>query len=320
MTAAWAPDVLGDGFEAATVTLPPDAEGEVVATVVRHRAPGPSAGAVLYVHGFNDYFFQDALARWYAGRGWDFYAVDLRKYGRSLRPWQTANLCRSLEDYDDDLDAAAAVVAADGHSRVLLAGHSTGGLTVSLWLARRPALPSVGVVLNSPFLAFKQPAALRAALMPVAAAVARHRPARVLPAGVSGLYGESLHASRRGEWDFNLDWKPLRAPVRVGFVAAVGAGQRTLDAGLGLEAPVLVLASTRTVTVSAWDDDLTRGDAVLDADRIAGRAPAIGRNVTVLRVPDALHDVYLSAAAVRDRAYRLTGQWLDAWVTPARRG
>ena len=314
MHVPWGPDVLGAGFESATIPLPPDWEGDVVATVVRHRAGDASAGAVLYVHGFNDYFFQADLARWFAGRGYDFYAVDLRKYGRSLRAHQTPNLCRSLDDYDADLDAAASVIAADGHRRMVLAGHSTGGLTGPLWLARRPGLPVAGVVLNSPFLEFKQPAPVRAALLPVARAVTRVAPARALPAGVSGLYGESLHASRRGEWDFDLRWKPLQAPVRVGFVAAAGAGQRKVRAGLGLDVPVLVLASTRTVTARAWDDDLTRGDAVLDAAQVARWAPALGRNVTVVRVADALHDVYLSAPPVRAAAYAATGRWLDTWM------
>jgi alpha-beta hydrolase superfamily lysophospholipase len=316
---SWGPDVLGAGFEAATLALTPDTEGEVVTTVVRHRseaaADGVSGrGAVLYVHGFNDYFFQADLARWFGRRGWDFYAVDLRKYGRSLRPHQTANMCRSLEEYDEDLDAAMEVIEADGHSRTLVVAHSTGGLTAPLWLHRRPGLPVAGLVLNSPFLQFRQSAPLRTALLPAASAVARRYPNRVLPAGVPGLYGESLHRSRRGEWDYDLTWKPLDALVRVGWIVAVAAGQRTLQAGLHLQPPALVMASSRTVTTRRWVDDLTRGDAVLDADQIARWAPSMGRHVTVVRVTDALHDVWLSAAPVRADAYDTTGRWLDAWV------
>lgn len=36
----WRPDVLGPGFERLTLPPAPDAEGEVVATLVRY-APGP---------------------------------------------------------------------------------------------------------------------------------------------------------------------------------------------------------------------------------------------------------------------------------------
>jgi len=312
MAVTWVPDVLGPGFEATTLAFADDAEGPVVATVVRHRSLQPATAAVLYIHGFNDYFFQAEVARWFAGRGWDFYAVDLRRYGRSLRPGQTANMCTDLGAYDEDLDAAAEVVTGDGHHRIVLMGHSTGGLSGPLWWARRPQLPVVGMVLNSPFLAFKQPPAVRAALLPAAAAVARWNPNRPLPAGLPRLYGESIHASRRGEWDFDLVWKPLEAPVRVGWVGAVARGQHTVRSGLDLAVPTLVLGSTRTVTTRRWVDDMARGDAVLDADANARSAPAIGRHVTIVRVSDALHDVYLSAAPVRAEALSTTGRGGDA--------
>jgi alpha-beta hydrolase superfamily lysophospholipase len=89
-------DVLGAPYESHTIDLGTDDEGPVVATLVRRlarpnqeRAERPTRRAVLYVHGFNDYFFQTHLADFFAERGWDFYALDLRKYGRSLLPHQT---------------------------------------------------------------------------------------------------------------------------------------------------------------------------------------------------------------------------------------
>src|SRR3569833_4685241 len=81
------PDLLGADYESVRLTFEDDAEGEVVATLVRRRAPGRKA--VLYVHGFVDYFFQSHLADFYVERGYSFYALDLRKYGRSLLPHQT---------------------------------------------------------------------------------------------------------------------------------------------------------------------------------------------------------------------------------------
>ena len=54
---AQSPDILGQPWEAETITLPPDDEGPVVVTVVRRRAARPTGRAVLHVHGFADYFF-----------------------------------------------------------------------------------------------------------------------------------------------------------------------------------------------------------------------------------------------------------------------
>jgi alpha-beta hydrolase superfamily lysophospholipase len=324
MAPDWQPDVLGDGFEAATLTLTPDGasarerEADVVATVVRAPAPAePHGGAVLYVHGYNDYFFQADLARWYTVRGWAFFALDLRRYGRSLRAGQTPNFCRSLDDYDEELDAAAAMIADAGYDRLLLAAHSTGGLILPLWAARRPALAPavVGLVLNSPFLAFKQPPALDAVTRPVFARLARRDPLRRLPFRVSGAYGQSLHVTRHGEWDYNLAWKPIDSfPVRIGWLAAIGEGHRRVHAGLDLEAPLLCMSSTRTVGGQGWSPELQDGDAVLDAGRIARWAPALGRNVTVARISGGMHDLFLSPPAARKLAYATMGTWLGAWV------
>ncbi|MEG8036484.1 hypothetical protein QP157_14580 [Sphingomonas sp. LR61] len=52
--------------------------------------PPPLGGAdVLYVHGWSDYFFQREMAEHLEALGARFFALDLRKYGRSLLPHQT---------------------------------------------------------------------------------------------------------------------------------------------------------------------------------------------------------------------------------------
>ena len=61
------------------IPLPDDYEGSVAATLVRFAAGRASSRAVLYLHGYVDYFFQTHMARWFVARGWSFYALDLRK-------------------------------------------------------------------------------------------------------------------------------------------------------------------------------------------------------------------------------------------------
>src|SRR6185369_15874071 len=97
-------DVLGEPYVAETITLPPDDEGEVVATLVRRFASRTTTKAVLHLHGFADYFFQTEYAAWWADRGYDFYALDLRKHGRSLLPHQTPNFVTDLRDYYPEID------------------------------------------------------------------------------------------------------------------------------------------------------------------------------------------------------------------------
>ena len=88
---AWGPDLLGPGFAARTLPLLPDEEDDdAVATLVRHMpasdpqaltgTPTTPTFAALYLHGWNDYFFQTHLAREISRLGGAFYALDLRRH------------------------------------------------------------------------------------------------------------------------------------------------------------------------------------------------------------------------------------------------
>ena len=53
-------------------------------------------------------------------------------------------------------------------------------------------------------------------------------------------------------------------------------------------------------------------DSVLVVDDIAKAATRLGRLVTIARIDGALHDVFLSRAAVREKAYRVLGEWMQS--------
>lgn len=312
-------DVLGAPYERHTIDLGRDDEGPVIATLVRRRAETPSRRAVLYVHGFVDYFFQTHLADFFVDRGWDFYALDLRKYGRSLLPHQTPNFCRSLTDYYPELDEAARIIReVDGHDQLLVSGHSTGGLITSLWSHSRRGRGIVdGLFLNSPFFDFNVPWAMRRPIMTALSSVAGRSPYRILPTGGLGLYGQSLHVEHRGEWTYDLAWKPvLGFPVRFGWLQAIQNGQKRLRRGLSIDAPVLVACSSRTFRGRAWTDDVRLTDSVLDVEHIVRWAPNLGPRVTIARFDGGLHDLTLSGKDVRAEVFRELGRWVDAFVPP----
>ena len=128
---------------------PDDYDGRVVATLVRlPAADAPRGARVLYVHGFIDYFFQRHMAERFAAEGYAFYALDLRKHGRSLLPHQHPCFCKDIAEYYADITRALEEIGAD----VLLAGHSTGGLICSLYAHEGELRDRVRALwLNSPF-------------------------------------------------------------------------------------------------------------------------------------------------------------------------
>ncbi|MEU8237491.1 alpha/beta hydrolase [Actinoplanes missouriensis] len=310
-------DVLGAPYERHTIDLGNDDEGPVVATLVRRRADRPSRRAVLHVHGFVDYFFQTHMADFFVERGWDFYALDLRKYGRSLLPHQTPNFTRSLTEYFPELDEAARIIREDdGHDQLLVTGHSTGGLITSLWAHARSGQGLIdGLFLNSPFFDFNLPWLIRRPLMSLVLAVSGRSPYRKMPTASLGLYGQSLHSEHHGEWTYDLAWKPILGfPVRMGWLDAIRRGQRRLRAGLAIDVPVLVACSERTFRGREWHEDARMADAVLDVDHITRWSPGLGPRVTIARFDGGMHDLTLSGKEVRTEVFRELGRWTDAFL------
>jgi len=318
--AEWTDDVL-PGYRQSTLALgaDPDGEGELFATLVRHADPTPSSSVVLAVHGYTDYFFNTDLADFFSARGRRFYGLDLDRCGRSWRSGQTPHFTTDLARYDRELERAMAVIAAENPgSRVLVYGHSTGGLVVSLWLNRvrergeTTAFGVAGLVLNSPFLDLNGPAILRTRATSTAiGAASRGRKTRVVRGPGSGGYGLTLHRAYHGEFDYNLDWKPLGGfPVTVGWIHAIRRGQARLHRGLDVGVPNLVLRSDHSVAETAGTEALQRGDAVLDVAHIARWAGCLGNRTTSVPIIDAKHDVFLSLAEPRAAAYAELDRWL----------
>ncbi len=314
----WTPDeALGPAFECSTLPLAAEQDGPLVATLVRRRRDTATATrrAVLYVHGFIDYFFQAHVADAFAAAGWDFYALDLRRYGRSMRPGNLPNYCTDLAQYDEELSAALDIVRhEDAHDTVALLGHSTGGLITSWYMHRGARRSEVqALVLNSPFLAFNVPWP-RSMTLPIASAIGAFKPTLADPNGISRWYGESLLAEHRGEWHYDLRWKPLLGfPIYFGWVRAIRAVQAEVARGLHIAAPVLLLhAAQSMIARGGWQDAYRSSDIVLNVDHMRTRGPRLGTDVSLHSFVNGIHDMLLAPERVREAVLLATLSWLEA--------
>jgi alpha-beta hydrolase superfamily lysophospholipase len=305
-------DLLGAPYTSETWQLRPDDEGTVLATLVHRPAGTPTRKAVLHVHGFCDYFFQTGVADFWVRNGYDFYALDLRKYGRSLRPHQTPNYVADLGTYYEELDLAFERMSED-HDHLVFSAHSTGGLTLPLWLHDR-AHSAAGVFLNAPWIDMHGDAFTRLFAMPAIHRLGGLVPMRQIPRNVSGGYARSLHRDFLGEWDFDLSWKPEASwPVYAGWIRAVRTGQARIERGLEVDAPVLLISSARSGQPTS-ETDLRSTDVVLDVERMRRRAARLSRHVTIVQVSGALHDVTLSPEPARSQVYDEMQRFLSAYV------
>ena len=288
---AWQPDALLPGFEALELEFAPDYDGPVCATLV--RLPGGEArrGAVLYVHGFIDYFFQRHMAERFALEGYAFYALDLRKHGRSLRPHQRPNFCKDLSEYYPELTRAIEEIGAP----VLLAGHSTGALVCSLYAHEGERRGEVRALwLNSPFFDWKLPD-MRRVQLDFAAALGRAFPFLKDPRRLPPGYTQGLLA----DWEFDTRLKPVEGfPMHFGWISAINQAHARVQRGLAIGCPVLAMHSDEA-------------DVVLDWRHIARWSRSLGPDVTVLAFPGGTHDLVLSRPEIREEVFRQLFAWAE---------
>lgn len=306
----WQKDILGDGFEMTHVDQGRDYAGDVRCTVVRHKADSPARRGVLYVHGFSDYFFQREMALEFTGHDFNFYAVDLRRYGRSLQPGDKMFRVKDMREYFADIQTAVDIMKNDGVDEIILIGHSTGGLTTSLYIMNHPDKAIKGLILNSPFLTWNLPKATIQFGIPFIKLIGRIFPKFPVNGDGTNLYASALAEHLGGEWKYNTEWKPDVMPdVDAEWITAIDNGQRGLKAGK-IKVPVLFLHSSKSATLKDSPDAYREADGVLNVRTMALAGQQLGPDIEEVEIPGGLHDLVLSRRKVREMVYSIIFEWL----------
>lgn len=314
-------DIL-PGFSSQTLTLPNDYDGVVKATLVSKKASVATNKAVLYIHGYCDYFFQVELAKFYNDHGFNFYALDLRKYGRSLIAGQNFNFCKDMAEYYPEIDQAINVIrVTDKNTFVVLNGHSTGGLLSALYAQDRKSLGRIqALFLNSPFLDFNDNWFTEAFLKTIVTGAGLLTPKLQVPAPGLPLYGESISAAykRGGDQVFDEKWKPASTwnpPVLAGWVRAIRLGHLRIHAGLQISVPTLLMRSDKSGGGKTWNDSYNNSDCVLDTNEIHAFGSVLNLGfpnaLKEVVIKDGLHDLACSRAVPRQVFYNELATWLS---------
>lgn len=293
-----------NAYEVYTIQLANDYEGSVKATLIHKTCTNCNTKAILYIHGYIDYFFQHHVADFFAQKGFQFYALELRKYGRSWMPHQTPNYCRDVHEYFPEIDQAIRYIQ-QRHSgaSIGLLGHSTGGLISSLYLTQGAEREHIRcLLLNSPFFEFNTFKWKRQFQIPVAAFLSYLAPYMHQENELNPLYARSISKRFFGEWDFREDWKPDEGfPLYYAWLRAIRKAQNALRKGVHIPQPILSMSSDKSVS-GDWSDAYFCSDAVLNVQDIECYTNLLGRQVEYVQIKDGLHDLYLSRADVRAEA------------------
>ncbi len=301
----WHPDIL-PGYEARYVDQGETFDGPCRSTIIRKLSPVKTRRAYLYVHGFNDYFFQKEMGERFVDSGYNFYAVDLRRYGRSWEPWQYPFNVRRMTEYFADIDSALSQIRRDGNVDITLSGHSTGGLTVSYMAAMKGARIGVNrVVTDSPFLEWNFSPFMRNVGAPMIQFLSKISPDSKIRQGHCDGYAYSLLKQFDGEWEYNTDWKMIYSPpVTFSWVGAINHAQSELMKNAShITVPILVMHSSRKIDGCNYTPAFKTGDAVLDPEMLQKRGEKLGKRRMVCAIDSGIHDLILSPLPVREAAY-----------------
>lgn len=296
----WVPDVL-PGFEH-TATPP--------TTLIRRIGrPAKPRALVLHVHGYNDYFFQSHMADAFVESGCAFYAVDMRRAGRSLKAGEKPHHIAHIRELADDIGAAVKAARADaGDVPVIVHAHSTGALAATIWAADSPDPALAGLILNSPFYGLVLSTRDRYA-MRLTPALSRLRSTLVV-ANPPSPYTIAL--GEKGGWEFDPAWKkPGGEPATAGWLNATRGAQRRVARGLDIDVPVLVAHCDSTGPDRDDNPRHQSQDVVVDVELTAAYADRLGTRVRAVVIDGGIHDLSLSAPGPREDYFREVAAFVD---------
>lgn len=280
-------------------------------------AAKPAHGIILYVHGYNDYFFQKELAEKADSAGYAFFAIDLHYCGRSLMPGDARGDMRNMREFFAELDYAVELARVITKERadslpMVLMGHSQGGLLAAFYADHRPEEKFAALVLNSPFFDFNFNWLVRNLAIPVVSEIAMYLPDFSIGSSGNPNYAYSLDKKYYGEWLYNTEWKSESRPEQfLGWVRAIHKAQQELHRGFHINSPTLVMHGDCTEKGEEWSENYMHCDGVLDVEHIEKWAPKVGPNVKTETIAGGLHDLFLSRKAVRGEAYAKAFRFID---------
>lgn len=286
-------------------------------TLVGFPHSGNARGIILYVHGYNDYFFQKELAEKADSAGYAFFAIDLHYCGRSLMPGDARGDMRNMREFFAELDYAVELARVITKERadslpMVLMGHSQGGLLAAFYADHRPEEKFAALVLNSPFFDFNFNWLVRNLAIPVVSEIAMYLPDFSIGSSGNPNYAYSLDKKYYGEWEYNTEWKSESRPEQfLGWVRAIHKAQQELHRGFHINSPTLVMHGDCTEKGEEWSENYMYCDGVLDVEHIEKWAPKVGPNVKTETIAGGLHDLFLSRKAVRDEAYAKAFRFID---------
>jgi len=281
------------------------------ATLVKLVSRDDNRIGVLYLHTFSDYFFNAQLAQEIVAEEYSFYALDLRRYGRSYVPNIHPNWTTNLLEYFEEIHLAINIMRhVENIRKIILLAHGLGGLIATLF-AERHHQDINTLCLNSPLLGVNKlwtdfTTSKRGWFGQKGDPLTKQ-------SNFSTAYHQSLHIQHKGEWNWDENYKPINGfPVFLGWMEMIEEQIKRIEtSGANIPIPLLVMIGVKSVVSTTYTPEFKTSDAVLDIERVISIAPKLSPFVKIVLVKDGIHDLFLSHVTARAEAYNHLWNFLD---------
>eukprot|EP01127_Copromyxa_protea_P008757 TRINITY_DN2013_c0_g1_i2.p1 TRINITY_DN2013_c0_g1~~TRINITY_DN2013_c0_g1_i2.p1 ORF type:complete len:1369 (-),score=377.94 TRINITY_DN2013_c0_g1_i2:22-3597(-) len=310
-------EVLGDPFETRITELVRDYDNALpIARLVRCLAPRETTCAVLYIPTISDYFWQDEIATTFNEEGYNFYALEPRRYSRNIKPGTPQPrpyLVRDFAEYYEEIHWALRVLKTEeGMDRIILAGHGSGATVATLFAQDHPGEVSA-LFLNSPLVG------LSPEIPGLSKPLGWFSPPDSQTTPVFETFHASVSVDRNGSFDWDQNLKPIPGyPIYCGWIDAMTKATERMTGEKGAlnleELPVLIMTSASHMPLTNPNHVLARKcDVIQDVSLIVRVAGKWGKKIQLSLIKDGLHDLFLSDLRIRDEAFDTFFDYFD-WL------
>ncbi len=274
-----------------------------------------SKKAVLYIHGFNDYFFNKEFASNFLAQGYSFFAIDLHNYGKNMTQDTKRYYFKDVKEFYPEINQAINIMKNEYKIEdITLYGISQGGLIAALFENDNKKVNRL--ILDSPFFDFHFNWFLENLALPVVAKIGSVFPEFVLKSDEVNVFGKSIHKDFDGEWDIDMELKAIKtnAPIYLGWLNAVYMAQKRLQNGLDIKVPSLILYSNKSISESSNKKYHHNTDIVLDVKDMKKYSNMLSKNVSLItkqELKNGMHGILISPKPVRNKAYKNIFEWLE---------
>lgn len=284
---------------------------KIQSSEIRFKELPENRKAVVWIHGFNDYYHHFHVGEFLLHEGYNVYTITLPRYPQDGVDRRYLFYIDDITKYFSYIDEYIEFINQRNIHHIVLYGHSTGGLVSTAYLHEGKNRNKVSkLILNAPFFDFYDSDLKEFMLESIISSIAKVVPRFVVRQGKNELYSPDYYKGILSRYFFEQN-KKLTYPSHVfaGWVRAVSIYHKKIQKNqIKVKVPVLVLTSSTSMKGCSGEQN---GDCVLDVNETKKFAKNIGENVTIQEYSGAIHDVLLSKPDIVQLALSDIGEFLN---------